>query len=86
MRSYEQMIARLDRDRAELRRGMSNYHYENMSLRREKLLVSASELHYDDGRSELCLVPKFNWRLLYGYGPPEESVQTAASRHRAMEK
>lgn len=70
MRTREQMLARVFRDRADLRRGDANYHYENMRLRLENLEIPAEQLHYDDGRSELNLNPIFNWRSVYGYAAP----------------
>jgi len=69
MRSREQMLSRLTRDRAGMLRDGSNYHYENMKLWVERLEVRPEELHYDDGHSELNAEPIFNWRSIYGYGP-----------------
>lgn len=70
MRTAGQMVARLLRDRAGLRRGDSNYHYENMRLNSERLGISPNQLHYDDGTSELNHQPIFNWRSIYGFAPP----------------
>ncbi|MGO8971581.1 MAG: glycosyltransferase family 2 protein [Myxococcaceae bacterium] len=75
MRSREQMMARLMRDRTGLRRGDSNYHYENMRFRMGRLEIPASSLHCDDGVGALNPEPIFNWRLLYGSGPPEAGTQ-----------
>lgn len=72
MRSQNQMLSRLMRDRAGLRRGGNNYHYENMKLHIERLEIGSEQLHYDDGRSELNPEPLFNWRSIYGFGPPGE--------------
>jgi hypothetical protein len=72
MRSRSQMLSRLERDRAELQREGSNYHYENMKRNMERLEINSGELHYDDGRSELNPEPIFNWRSIYGFGPPSK--------------
>jgi len=71
MRSARQMQRRLQRDRAGLRRGGANFHYENMTRREELLQLLPSQLHYDDGVGELNPAPVFNWRTLYGHGPEE---------------
>jgi glycosyltransferase involved in cell wall biosynthesis len=71
MRSSEQMLARLTRDRTNMLRDDSNYHYENMKLHAEKLQIRPEQLHYDDGKSDLNLDPIFDWRSIYGYGPPK---------------
>jgi hypothetical protein len=65
MRTQEQMMRRLDHDRAALRRGRSNYHYDNMSAWRDRLRIPPGALHVDDGR-ELSLEPIFDWRSIYG--------------------
>ena len=74
MRSREQMLTRILRDRAGLRRGGNNYHYDNMKLNINRLEIAPQQLHYDDGHSELDPAPIFNWRSIYGYGAPEEST------------
>ena len=74
MRSREQMLARILRDRSGLRRGDSNYHYDNMKLNMNRLEIAPEQLHYDDGRSELNPEPIFNWRSIYGFGAPAESA------------
>ncbi len=72
MRSHQQMLARLLKDRAELRRGGDNYHYDNMKLNMDRLTISPDCLHYDDGHAELDPTPAFNWRSIYGFGPPPD--------------
>ena len=67
MRDRCQMERRLSHDRAGIRRGDANYHYENMEVRRNVLEINPSDLHFDDG-SELSLEPIFNWRSIYGSG------------------
>jgi glycosyltransferase involved in cell wall biosynthesis len=69
IRSPAQMRARLERDRAGLRRGDFNFHYENMARRPESLRIPASCLHFDDGVSELNPEPIFDWREIYGRSP-----------------
>jgi hypothetical protein len=69
MRSEAQMRRRLHNDRKGLRRGDQNYHYDAM-LQAKDLMLRPEQLHYDDGRSELRLDVKFNWREIYGF-PPE---------------
>jgi glycosyltransferase involved in cell wall biosynthesis len=72
MRSKNQMLDRIYRDRAGIRRGNSNYHYENLKLNVDRLEIAPEQLHYDDGVSELNLEPIFNWRTIYGFAPPEQ--------------
>ena len=74
MRSQQQMLARLLKDRSNLRRGGENYHYDNMKLNIDRLTISPEQLHYDDGRSDLAPSPVFNWRSIYGFGPPPDPV------------
>jgi glycosyltransferase involved in cell wall biosynthesis len=85
MRSHQQMLTRVLRDRAGLRREGYNYHYENMQRRLELLELSPEQLHYDDGHAELNPAPIFNWRTIYGYGPPAEE-ETAAPGADVTEK
>jgi hypothetical protein len=68
MRSEAQMRRRLEVDRAGLRRGGSNYHYDNMSSWRERLIIPPESLHMDDG-GELDPSPIFDWRTIYGRDP-----------------
>jgi|KBSMisStandDraft_5_1062788.scaffolds.fasta_scaffold169003_2 glycosyltransferase involved in cell wall biosynthesis len=79
MRSLEQMRRRLDKDRAGLQRNGANYHYDNMMVHPEKLLIPSEQLHYDDGIRELDPVPIFNWRTIYGYGPADLSTSGSNS-------
>jgi glycosyltransferase involved in cell wall biosynthesis len=65
MRSEEQMRRRLAVDRAGLRRGGSNYHYDNMSSWPERLAIRPEQLHCDRG-GELDPTPVFDWRSVYG--------------------
>jgi hypothetical protein len=65
MRSEQQMQRRLESDRAGLRRGGSNYHYDNMSSWPERLRIPPESLHVDGG-GELNLEPIFDWRSIYG--------------------
>jgi glycosyltransferase involved in cell wall biosynthesis len=65
MRSQQQMLRRLSRDRAGLHRQGSNYHYDNMSAWPSRLTIEPSRLHVDDG-GELNLDPIFDWRSIYG--------------------
>lgn len=69
MRSASQMRARVLRDRAGLRRGNLNFHYENMGRRLETLEIPAAALHRDDGVSDLDPNPIFDWREIYGRSP-----------------
>ena len=70
MRSEVQMARRLEVDRTGLRRGGSNYHYDNMSSWPERLIISPEKLHLDDGKSELDPSPIFDWRTIYGRDAP----------------
>jgi glycosyltransferase involved in cell wall biosynthesis len=65
MRSEAQMRRRLEIDRAGLRRGPSNYHYENMASWPERLVIPPDKLHFDGG-GELDPTPVFDWRTIYG--------------------
>jgi hypothetical protein len=65
MRSEAQMERRLEKDRAQLKRGMHNTHYELMKQYRDRLRIPASQLHYDDGKSDLSLKEIFDWDLIY---------------------
>jgi hypothetical protein len=67
MRSQEQMERRLVKDRAGLKKGGANYHYDNMAGRREILRIRPELLHVDSDAAELDLTPKFDWRTVYGY-------------------
>jgi hypothetical protein len=66
MRSREQMNARLIRDRAGLRRGQLNQHYENMLAHPDRLDIRPDQLHLDDSKSELNDLLIFDWRTVYG--------------------
>ncbi len=70
MRNEAQMARRLEVDRAGLRRGGSNYHYDNMSSWPERLTISPERLHLDDGKTELDPSPIFDWRTIYGRDAP----------------
>jgi hypothetical protein len=65
MRSAGQMERRLQVDRAGLRRGGANYHYDNMSSWPERLVVRPEKLHVDNG-GELNPSITFDWRSIYG--------------------
>jgi glycosyltransferase involved in cell wall biosynthesis len=69
MRSASQMRARILRDRAGMRRGNLNFHYENMARRPDSLRIPAAALHFDDGVSDLNPEPIFDWRAIYGHSP-----------------
>jgi glycosyltransferase involved in cell wall biosynthesis len=73
MRTHDHMVKRLSKDRAGLARQGNNWHYDNMKTHVDKLLISASALHFDDGHSELNPEPIFNWRAVYGHAPTEDS-------------
>ncbi len=66
MRSYAQMMRRINKDRANLQRGTENFHYNNMKKQAE-IRLSPQQLYVDDGQSELILDAKYNWREIYGY-------------------
>jgi hypothetical protein len=66
MRSRAHMDRRLAVDRAGLRRGGSNFHYENMSSWPERLVIPPTHLHVDDGISELDPSITFDWSTVYG--------------------
>jgi len=64
-RTEGQMRRRLAKDRVGLRRGNSTYHYDNMALWPERLIIPPEALHVDDG-GELDQDPSFDWRRIYG--------------------
>jgi glycosyltransferase involved in cell wall biosynthesis len=77
MRSPVQMRRRVLADRAGLRRGGMNFHYEHMRRDLASLRIPASSLHFDDGVSELDPEPVFDWRRIYGRPPePERTGQS----------
>jgi hypothetical protein len=65
MRSPSQMRARVLRDRAGLRRGDLNVHYEHMKHRLDSLQIPPAALHYDDGVTDLNPQPIFDWNRIY---------------------
>lgn len=65
MRSKDQMRRRIEVDRAGLRRGEANIHYDNMASWPERLVVPAERLHYDDGEHELNPEVTLDWRTIY---------------------
>jgi hypothetical protein len=67
MRSYSQMMRRINKDRANLQRGVMNYHYNNMKKDISKLMLKSEQLLNDDGTSDLNPCAVFNWREIYGY-------------------
>jgi len=79
MRSYDQMIRRIKKDRANLQRDGANYHYNNMKTNIAKMLLKPEQLLYDDGISELNPYPKYNWRELYGYGARSSRLRSLSS-------
>ena len=68
MRSLEQARARVLRDRAGLRRGGMNFHYENMGRRLDSLGFRPLSFT-DDGTADLDPNPIFDWRRIYGTAP-----------------
>jgi hypothetical protein len=66
MRSEAQMLRRIEVDRADLRRGSSNYHYDNMRAWPQRLRIAPEQLHVDNG-GELDSAVIFDWREVYGY-------------------
>jgi hypothetical protein len=64
MRSHEQMLKRINVDRAGLKRGNMNVHYENMKQALEKLSIRSEDLIYDDGK-DLNHTEKFSWDGIY---------------------
>jgi hypothetical protein len=60
------MIRRIEVDRADLRRGEANYHYEKMGAWPERLRIAPESLHVDHG-GELVQDAVFDWRHVYGY-------------------
>jgi hypothetical protein len=64
MRSAAQMARRLERDRAGLRRGQSNLHYEIMKAHPERLMLLPEQLHYDSG-GELNPEVVLDWDQIY---------------------
>jgi glycosyltransferase involved in cell wall biosynthesis len=66
MRTHEQMVKRLNKDRAGLERHGNNWHYNHMKTHFDQLLIPAPSLHFDDGHSELNPEAIFNWRAIYG--------------------
>jgi hypothetical protein len=64
IRGVKQLKRRINKDRAGLRRGNLNVHYDNMKKNYEKLQIPSENLIFDDG-GELSLVRKFDWTKVY---------------------
>ena len=64
MRNKKQLKKRIYKDRAGLKRGELNVHYENMKQKIDKLQIPSKNLIYDDG-GELSLEEKFDWKKIY---------------------
>lgn len=75
MRSYEQMLKRLNKDRVGLETPGANWHYNHMKAHADLLVIPPQSLHLDDGRSELNPETIFDWRALYGHMPPRPAGQ-----------
>jgi hypothetical protein len=65
MRTPSQMHRRLSVDRAGIRRGPINPHYENLKSS-VALNISEHQLHFDNGVSELNHEDKFDWTMVWG--------------------
>lgn len=74
MRTEEQMIRRIHKDRAGLQRGNNNYHYNHMAAEMTRLIIPPEQLHFDNGISNLDPSVKYNWRDIYGYGPADPGL------------
>jgi hypothetical protein len=79
MRSAAQMRRRILKDRAGIRKGSVNFHYETLKARLDSVCVRAEQLHYDDGRLELSQVPSMDWRAVYGDVPRDPLSQDPAA-------
>lgn len=66
MRSLEQALKRITKDRSGLQRGSTIAYYNLMNTWKERIIVPPDALHFDDGVSELSVEPIFNWRFIYG--------------------
>lgn len=73
-RSREQLLRRVLHDRAGLRRGDNNFHYDNMKARLALLEICSQDLHYDDQCSDLNPEPIFDWRKIYGYAADAKNI------------
>jgi|WetSurMetagenome_2_1015567.scaffolds.fasta_scaffold70633_2 hypothetical protein len=67
MRTFNQMMKRVNKDRAGMQRGNMNYHYNNMKNNMTNLNIESSQLHFDDGKSRLNPDMIINWHKIYGY-------------------
>lgn len=66
MRTYEQMIRRLSKERANLQKGGQNYHYNNLLKNSGRLRIEPEKLHYDNGVADLQSRVIFYWKEIYG--------------------
>jgi glycosyltransferase involved in cell wall biosynthesis len=66
MRTLTQLNRRINIDRAGIRKGHNNYHYENMARWPSRLNIEPRQLYFDDGKAELSVTPIFDWRTIYG--------------------
>lgn len=78
MRSAAQMRRRISIDRAGLRHGPVNFHYENMKAILPTIDVQADDLRFDDGYVDLNPAMKFDWTNIYGSAPklPREVTES----------
>ena len=85
MRSYDQMMKRLNKDRANLQRDGLNYHYNNMRKDLSKLMLKSEQLLNDDGVSDLNPCAIYNWREIYGYGEKNQNkLSSSLKRMRSL--
>ena len=64
-RTYEQLDRRIFVDRAGLRRGDQNWHYDGLREHLTDTRIPASKLLYDDGAEDLILTEVFDWQSIY---------------------
>lgn len=66
MRSHEQAVRRITKDRQGLQRGDQNIHYNSLIKYLDRLVISPNQLHFDDGMSNLHTSVSFDFAKYYG--------------------
>lgn len=68
-RDYEQALQRILFDRASLRRGSANVHYDALGKKLAQIVIDPHRLHYDDGIHDLHTEVLFDWLSIYREAP-----------------
>jgi hypothetical protein len=78
MRSAQQMLKRLNKDRLNIQNCGASLYYNHMKENMQSLVIPPEHLYLDNGKSELNCEPIFDWESLY-FGPPAVTGQVATA-------